>query len=144
MKRILGIIALTLFFSFIPLYVDKDIFSALFTVTGILFPIGISIIIGFDLRDILHEPTVARFKRTLNGIQKSFVIHFALSTILFLLSGAIVGKIFTWKFLVLSLPAFFCALFLYIIIYLVYNFIELQNLKHDIDDRIRKTKREAE
>ncbi|WP_300702356.1 hypothetical protein, partial [uncultured Brachyspira sp.] len=82
MKKILIRLFITLFISFIisillymiNIFIIKysnvdiatnNILDVLFTVIGILFSVGYSIIIGFSLRDIKNEKYINRFKTNL-------------------------------------------------------------------------------
>lgn len=107
-----------------------NIQDILFTVIGIVFSVGYSVIIGFSLSGIKNEEYLNSFKKDLNNISLAFIIYFILSIFVYILSKVDFGLIFINIFCVFTL--------IYIIIFLIYNFHRLQETKIQIEDRLQK------
>ena len=107
-----------------------NIQDILFTVIGIVFSVGYSVIIGFSLSGIKNEEYLNSFRKDLNNISIAFIIYFMLSILVYILSKIDFGLTFINIFCVLTL--------IYIIIFLIYNFHRLQETKMQIEDRLQK------
>ncbi|WP_307971274.1 hypothetical protein [uncultured Brachyspira sp.] len=107
-----------------------NIQDILFTVIGIVFSVGYSVIIGFSLSGIKNEGYLNSFRKDLNNISIAFIIYFMLSILVYILSKIDFGLTFINIFCVLTL--------IYIIIFLIYNFHRLQETKMQIEDRLQK------
>lgn len=107
-----------------------NIQDILFTVIGIVFSVGYSVIIGFSLSGIKNEEYLNSFRKDLNNISIAFIIYFMLSILVYILSKIDFGLKFINIFCVLTL--------IYIIIFLIYNFHRLQETKMQIEDRLQK------
>ena len=133
---VFAVTALASLFSFSP---QPFFFSTLFTVVGIFFSIGFSIVIGFDFSAITNDSLVKGLRRRLKQIEHSFTIHFAIATGAFFLADQnpkpITIKGFCFSFIALSVVSS-----LYILIYLIVNFSRLQRLKDEVSDLIRHSR----
>jgi TRAP-type uncharacterized transport system fused permease subunit len=142
MKRIIRFIAILIvsalagFIKWIP---DSLVNNTLFTINGIFFSIGYSVIIGFDLSGVTEKTTLKLIKQNQRTIEKSFLEYFSLATISFLAFGKCQYD-FKIKNYSLSVDTILCILSLFALFYFIINYRELQKLKEAINDRIRDEK----
>ena len=86
--------------------------NVLYTVSGILFSVGLGLIITIVPNGVKNPTYIAEIRKTINFVKNRFFIEF---TIITLFSGIAI---------LFSLP------------YFVINFLEIQRLNNDIFDRI--------
>ena len=118
-------ILLTVFISslFFPEYNDEkmgNLVNTIYTISGIMFSIGMGVICTFNPSGIKNENVYSIIENNIFKVRSSFLFYFALSTILVITQA----KIFT---LVMSIIA---------IIYYIINFQAIQKLNLDIAKRI--------
>jgi len=107
--------------------------GTLYSVSGIVFSIGMGLIISFNLGGARERDHVFFIRKNLSQVRKSFIFEFALSTFFYIsypyLPNIEVGHAkFIWSY--------FSAIFiLSSIVYFVKNFIAIQNLKDEIFDK---------
>ncbi|WP_295154304.1 hypothetical protein [uncultured Brachyspira sp.] len=153
MKKILIRLFITLFISFIisillymiNIFIIKysnvdiatnNILDVLFTVIGILFSVGYSIIIGFSLRDIKNEKYINRFKTNLNNISITLSVYFTTSIIIYMISKLEILKDFDNIYFFIKIYS--TLILSYIILFLTYNFYIIQKTKLQIEEQITK------
>jgi len=137
--RIIAVVGVSAILSVFQISFAQSFFNTLYTIIGIFFSIGYSIVIGFDFSEMTNEKLVTSLRRNLKTIERSFIVYFGISTIAFFISDQrpcpITIKGYQFSFLALS-----ASVSVYIIIYLVVNFSRLQKLKNEISDLMRKDK----
>ena len=124
---ILGCIAI-FFSTFKIIHPNNALLSTLYTVCGIMFSIGISLIVTFNL----------------SNIRNSFMWHFTIATLAFVGESYLpVENLNLYVFqtkngIQLNWWTIFFVLILFAIIYFIMNFLALQRLTTDIYDRINE------
>jgi len=111
----------------------EGVLGTLYSVSGIVFSIGMGLIISFNLGGVRESDHIFFIRKNLTQVRKSFIIEFALSTF-FYISHPYLPDIefsyikFIWTY-------FSALLILSSITYFVKNFIAIQHLKDEIFDR---------
>lgn len=149
--RVTAIIILSIILSNTNFKININTFNVMYTIVGIFFSLSISQIMSFSFIDVENTEYVIKRKKNLNRIRKIFIFIFGISTILFILPDnfskmnelfkLLNNKIkFDISFLQIKFIYFKLILFLFNIIFYIYNFIQLSNLKSNIDEDIRNGK----
>lgn len=143
MKRIIiGIIIciiLTILTSlFIPkIIVNSDIVNAIYTICGIMFSIGMSLIITMNLSEIKNKRFKIAIRTRLKEIRNNLLMCFAIASASYILLSLISGKIirlsnhFYFNFSLLE-----TLILCYSIVYSILIFISIEDLSHQIQDAI--------
>ena len=140
---VLGSIAILLS-TFKIIYPNNALLSTLYTVCGIMFSIGLSLIVTFNLSNIRNKNYLNTIKNNLKYIRNSFMWYFAIATLAFISENYLPAEnlnlyIFqTAKGIQLSWWFIFFVLILFAIFYFIVNFIALQKLNADIYDKINE------
>lgn len=131
---------------FIP---DANMLATLFTVLSIFISIGLSIIISFDLSKIKNDFLFNKISSNLKIVRKNFIYYFGCIVCSYIFYPRLVSickpynlTIFEYN-IVISLTNlvndFVFSLMVFGIIYYLYNFYSLQNLKNEIANELRKS-----
>lgn len=100
----------------------------LFSAIGVIFSIGFSILLSFDLFLIKNERSFESVTKKLDNIKTYTLRMFILSLIVYVISKIVPPKLFViWKIYIL--PILSISFFIYSIISLSFNFSELYNQK---------------
>lgn len=148
--RTILIIIISILLSNTNFIINDSVFNIMFTIIGIFFSISISQIMSFSFIGVENSEYVKRRKKNLNRIRKIFIWLFGITTFLFLLpdSFALMNKFFELinskikfdiSFLQIKFIYLKLCLLLFVVIFYIYNFIKLSNLKSDIDEDIRNS-----
>lgn len=121
-----------------------DCVSTLYTIVGIVFSVGMSLIISISTREVKNKEAKKGIRRKMTEVTYSYILSFGLASILFILLDVrgnvlpenhsmkieIFRHIVLWKsdFLVLTL----C---LYVLTY-IGNFMAIQDMNREIEDII--------
>lgn len=121
-----------------------DCVSTLYTIVGIVFSVGMSLIISVSTREVKNKEAKKGIRRKMKEVTYSYILSFGLASVLFILldvRGNVLPKnhsmtieffrhIVLWKsdFLVLTL----C---LYVLTY-IGNFMAIQDMNREIEDII--------
>ncbi len=151
MKKIISIsivvIILTLIASnFCSLKLDDYFMTAIFSITGIMFSVGIGLIVTFNFSQIRKKKIILDLRKNLKKVRDSYIIFFGLSTLCYILDYYIrktdlyyivlhLGESLSLK---VNLSIFFLISMLCSIFYFILNFISIQKLNEDLFDRINK------
>ncbi|SEG39059.1 hypothetical protein SAMN05421847_2169 [Halpernia humi] len=119
--------------------------NTVYTVVGIMFSIGLGVIVTFNLQGVRNKNIIVFFRNNLLKLRNSYIKYFVITTVLFLVDNffresknnikEIQFKNISLNFdisVFVSLIMFFC------ILYFIYNFILLQKLNDDIYDELNK------
>lgn len=130
--------------------INRDVLSTLYNVSGILFSVGMGLIIGFNFDGIKNEDYVKSIKFHLTKIRNNFIKLFAMLTISYI-ANVFTPTETTIKYIPLTeikLPYdidFFILFQYFTVTYLIYSFIyftstfiEVQKLKDEISDAIHR------
>lgn len=116
---------------------DNTLFNTLFTVNGIFFSIGYSVIISFDLSQVTNRFLLTPIKENLKKLETSFLVYFSIAVAAFLLAGKFPGPLQIREF-ALYLDTVNGVFSVFVLFYFVLNYRKLQKLKDEIGDKIRK------
>lgn len=129
--------------------------STLFTVASIFLSIGLSLIITFNLVTIDNDTFYLKIKNNINVVRKTFLIYFFIMTIGYLagihfLKSKTIDTVLNVNFIQfhLNVSQFIISIVFSLLLFGVFcfimNFMDLQKLKDDIDDRLRQKKIECD
>jgi hypothetical protein len=134
--RAIFLIAISLVLSHFSFEISEDIFSEIYMVVGIMFPIALSQIMAFSFRDIENEVFINRYRKQLNNIRTVFIVLFTISTFIFLIKST--KYCIQFHYIKWDIRNIFLAYYIFCLYYFIRNFISLANLKDEIEDEIRK------
>lgn len=122
---------------------DSFFASTVFTVAGIMFSIGIGLIVTFNPAGVKNQSYLRSIRTNITTVRNSFLIHFGLTTAYYIanqyLSSSELVLPVKWGISVhFSASIFLCLLMMYSSIYFIINFIALQKLNNDIFDVVNK------
>lgn len=117
-----------------------DYFHTMFSVIGIMFSVSLSQVLTFSFSDITNEDFVKEHRSQLLKIQNTFIGLFSFAALFFFLSLRL-NEQCTLGVFIFSYNSFFGLYNIFCLLYFVINFIGLVNLRNEIDDLIRKTKK---
>lgn len=129
--------------AYFEIYVETNIISTLFNTIGIVFSIGMGLIVTFSINGIENEDYILSIRKNIKKIRQRFITPFSICTILFICKDNIFQKITCGdvNFSNIALN-FILSFFIFSIFYFIVNFIRLQNLNNDIFDRILQEKKQ--
>ncbi|ETS31095.1 hypothetical protein BB987_09300 [Photorhabdus temperata] len=119
---------------------DSFLISTLYTVAGIMFSIGLGLIVTFNISGVKNKNYIQDIRLSLRSVRNSFLVHFGLATTYLLLNQYLPDSSYSYDIkgitIYFSFPILFCGLLIYSIIFFIINFLEVQKLNHDIFDKI--------
>lgn len=122
--------------AFTTFCVSDTINNTLYTVAGVIFSVGMSLTISPKTEKVTNPEWRKKIRASYLNIRNSFLLLFIISTLVYIIPEAVQSKNLS------SLFKNLCALFLLIsICYYTYNFVRLQRLGEDIEDKILKEKK---
>lgn len=142
-KRFFVIIVISIVLSTINIIPGEFFVSTIFTVIGIVFSVGLGLIVTFNISGIKNKDFLLEIRKTINTVRNSFIFYFILSivaylTIKFLIDAKLeqtsfeFGKssiIFHWTFGL-------CIIMLISLYYFIANFFSIQRLNNQIHDEL--------
>lgn len=148
MKRIFIAAIISVLLSLFPLSVPESTLTIIYGIIGVLFSVGMSLIISFNGSNIGNLGLKKDIRNDMHIVRKNFLTVFLFSSIFFVVFSIIPDKIkqvewytndsiylkSNWSFSVISYQ-------LYSIVALISNYLEIQKLYEDIEDEIDKEKR---
>jgi len=124
---------------------DGFFLSTIFTVSGIMFSIGIGLIVTFNITGVKNKDYVILIRKNLSEIRNSFIFYFSLSVLSYILDKYLRDKCFEMTNLniigfqlQLNWPILFFVIMFYSIIYFIVNFLNIQKLNNDIFDKVNE------
>lgn len=144
MKKIVSLLTIILIaigcLSLVDARPDSFLISTLYTVSGIMFSIGLGLIVTFNISGVKNKNYIREIRLSLRNIRNSFLVHFGLSTTYLLLNQYLPNSNYSYDIkgitLNFSFPLLLCGLLIYSIIFFIVNFLEVQKLNHDIFDKL--------
>lgn len=140
MKQILLFLMISFVFSFIPITISNETLNILFGLLGVLFSVGMSLIIVFNLRQVLNKKIRKKLREEIHLVRSNYFILFFLSTIVFTIQTLLKNDISVVNIcnLTIEISLRFGVLFslLYSIFELSRNFISIHNLYEELEDKI--------
>lgn len=129
----------------VSIHLDAFFMNTFYTISGIMFSIGIGLVVTFNIQGIKNKSYIIDIRRNLDTVRNSYIIYFTISTISFIFDNYLrIEKVNTTINISdkLSLPfnasMFFFLLILFSISYFVINFLALQKLNNDIFDKMNE------
>lgn len=134
--------------SCIPLSIPKDALNVLYGIVGVLFSVGMSLIIAFTAKDIVNVELKKLLRKSMHQVRDNFLWVFFISTSFYVVFS-IIGE--NWKYTIYlfkmgpyELTITFYAsvavlgILLYSTIALVSNYMDIQRFYEDIEDKIQE------
>jgi|WetSurMetagenome_2_1015567.scaffolds.fasta_scaffold44627_5 hypothetical protein len=133
----------TLSYLFPNLNMGKDITAVLYTVSGIMFSIGMSLAVTFKTEGVNNTTILREIRDNVRQVRNGFIWYFIMSTALFIILyiiGTSDGKTLCCKKISFN-PSLAVSLYMISsIAYYIYNFIKLQKFNTEIEDELRNEK----
>ncbi|CDG98849.1 conserved membrane hypothetical protein [Xenorhabdus bovienii str. puntauvense] len=135
MKRIVRLLAISLgsvvCSSLIDARPDNYLISTLYTIAGIMFSIGLGLIVTFNMSGVRNKAFIKEIRINLKKVRDSFLFYFAISTIGMLSTQYTPKKdiiFFTINKLnvVFSIQILICFVMSFSILFFIINFLEVQ------------------
>lgn len=120
--------------------INDVVINTIYTLSGIMFSIGMGIICTFNPSSIKNQSIFQRVKTNIINLRNSFLFYFALSTITFLLNAVLSRYSLSIKGITIIVDAQIFALLFSLVsmLYFIINFIFVQKLVFDIAERVNK------
>lgn len=137
------VLIFTMLLSYLNVRGNTTAVQSLFTVLGISFSISMSLIISFDLSQVLNEKYRTPIKQSIKTTRNGLIWDFILATFVLLLSS--LNAIADWELVIKGHTLFhfktFAVCFLVLsIFYEARNFIAIHDLHDEIADAVIKEK----
>jgi len=136
--RIAVVLLVSIPVSYFPLSCSQEFYSVIYTVLGIMFSIALSQLMSFSFTEVSNPGYVQMHRSQLKKIRNRFIEQFSGATIFFLFSDFQLS--FKFGFLRFNFNALVFTYLIFCLIYFIWNFIDLSNLKDSIEDQIRESK----
>lgn len=123
---------------------DSFFSSTIFTIAGIMFAVGMGLIVTFNPNGVKNKNFVLELRNNIKGVRNSFLWHITLLTIYYILNQYVTGDRYELSFdcrvvnVSFSFSIFLCLMMIYSSIFFVVNFLEIQKLNNDIFDVINE------
>ncbi len=121
--------------------VPPSVVSTLYTVVGIMFSVGIGLIVSFNLQGVRNVKFIRTVRGGLNKVRNWYIALFAISTVLFVFYEYFrpVSTVAFWDIhFSFNLSALTSGILLYSIFYFIINFLSIQKLSYDVFDEVNK------
>lgn len=119
---------------------DEFLLSTLYTVSGIMFSIGLGLIASFNLSSVKNRNYLKKIRLEIQNVRNSFIILFGLSTICLVINQYLPKQDFVisiGKNAIHYSPSIMIGLvMIYSILFFIVNFLEVQKLNNDIIDQV--------
>lgn len=145
MKRLIIAVIVCLLLSIIPLQVKDTTLTIFYGLIGVIFSVGMSLIISFNGSAILNKEFKEEIRGNVHEIRNNFLFIFLICSALYVVYSVLPNswQLLKWKptesisiHFTWSLSVFLYHI--YSMIALISNYIEIQKLYEDIEDRIAK------
>lgn len=139
---------LCVFLTCIPITIPKDVLNVLYGIVGVLFSVGMSLIIAFTAKDIVNNELKRLLRKSMHQVRNNFLWIFFISTF-FYVTFSIIGTKNCFSIhlfetepyeltLTFSVSVSVLGILLYSTIALVSNYMDIQNFYEDIEDQIQR------
>jgi hypothetical protein len=145
--RIIGLIVLFLIISLAVSISPDDFFiSTLFNVSGVMFSVGLGLIVTFNANGVKNKTYIKQIRRDVARVRNSFIKYFAISSVFYLMEkylrdnnlSSLIIPIKGFQ-IHLNCSLFICLFMLYSMAYYIINFLNIQKLNNDIFDKTNDT-----
>ena len=134
--------------SCIPISIPKDALNVLYGIVGVLFSVGMSLIIAFTAKDIINNELKKLLRKSMHQVRNNFLWIFFISTFFYVVFS-IIGENSQFSIvffktepyeltITFSVSVAVLGELLYSTIALVSNYMDIQSFYEDIEDRIQK------
>ena len=121
---------------------DEFFNGTIFNVSGIMFSLGLGLIVTFNLSSVKNKKYIIDIRKNLNKVRNSFIFYFGITVICYVLDKYFRDKCVLHIFIFniknsqigLNCSVLFSAFMFYSIIYYIINFLNIQKLNDDIFD----------
>ncbi|MBI0035255.1 hypothetical protein H3S88_06215 [Gilliamella sp. B14448G11] len=135
---VIAIISVLISLSGLKITVNEAVMMTLYTVSGIMFSIGLGLIVSFNLTEVKNPIYLSKIRKNIKRVRDAFICYFICLTILFVIIQCLDDLRFS--FLFFNFRVFVAITLLHSIIYYIHNFLLIQELNDDILDKINETK----
>lgn len=122
---------------------DPSLISTLYTVSGIMFSIGLGLIVTFNMNGVKNKSYIVEIRKNLNSVRNSFLFYFSLSTIAMIITlytpknDITLYNAFSFD-IVLNYHMTMCLFVAFSILFFIINFLDVQKLNQDLFDELNK------
>lgn len=135
---IIAIISALLSLAKVKIIVNNDVMMTLYTVSGIMFSIGLGLVVSFNLSEVKNPNYLRKIRINIKKVRDSFICSFICLTIFFVIIQCL--DEFNLFFLFFNSRIFVAMTLLHSIVYYIYNFLSIQKLNDDILDKINSSR----
>lgn len=128
-----------------PIQPDDFFINTIFTVSGIMFSVGLGLIVTFNMNGVKNKTYIHKLRHNVNKVRKQFILYFFLTTVCYITDKYLRIKELSITYLSfkgihikLNWSILLCVIMLYSIVYYVINFSAIQKLNNDIFDKINE------
>lgn len=128
-----------LLLGFIPVLINPEIISTIYSVIGIMFSIALSLIVTFNLQGIKSMSSIKSIRYKLKSLRKKHIVNFSIDTLLYILSTMIDKKgvnLISFSLnsldIKMNIQLIIVGLLISSIFYYILNFIDVQKLNDQI------------
>lgn len=133
--------AISVLLTYFEFSVEINIISTLYNTIGIVFAIGMGLIVTFSINGVENKDYILNIRKNIRQVRQKFIILFSICTLLFICTDNINhDMIYSGINFSIIVSNFVLLFFIFSIIYFIVNFIRLQNLNNDIYDRLLQEK----
>lgn len=143
------ILSTFVFSSFTDVKPDNFFLNTCFTVSSIVFSVGLSVIVTFNLTGVKNRYFIDKIRDAIHNMRNKFISNFFMVVIIYLFGNYM--NINNIKIISISgfdimfdLSTFFCMMIILSVAYFIVNFLEMQKLNEDIFDRVNRELSENE
>lgn len=123
---------------YLPERINEGLIQALFTVLGIVFSIAMGLLVSFNLSAVLNDDFRKDIRSSIESTRNWLLIDFAISTLAFSIGVIYSSFQFFIKTVSIRLEIICIALIVISLVYEIYNFRLINNLRIDIEERLIK------
>lgn len=123
---------------YLPEQINEGLIQALFTVLGIVFSIAMGLLVSFNLSAVLNDDFRKDIRSSIESTRNWLLIDFAISTLAFSIGVIYSSSQFFIKTVSIRLQIICIALIIISLVYEIYNFRLINNLRIDIEERLIK------
>ena len=130
---------IAMFSSLFDFEISHQIISSLYNVLGIIFSIGMGLLITFRLDGVKNVSYIEDIRNNVRYIRNCFIVYFSISTLCYMFYQKIPFYSYKSYFNTTTIANQFTTYFIaFSMIYFVVNFLAIQKLNEDIFDRINR------
>lgn len=148
MKKVIIAAIVCLLLSLVPVEPSEMTLNILYGIIGVLFSVGMSLIIAFNGSNIVNPELKAQLRNDMNSVRNNFLFVFFICSVFYIVFSLLnedwkkidivknddIHIYCTWAMSVLSV-------LIYSIIAITCNYVQIQQLYEDIEDKIYKEKK---